>query len=290
MTWFAKPLGPSASGARRRIFREADDWLARFGGTKVQGVGWDAQLIGEHRSVAHNVVRYVNEVYPALWVEVGRDLGLQSLERPSMTLLLVTPEDLEAGGHARDSILAELAVTGAITAAEARIVALAVPPTDPASLAWGLTRGLSFFVVVSHLKSLTQGEQGLLELAYGDYGAVMLYHTRGWHPWFKTLDLIGARTQVENAHLFDLLQHDPDIHASEVVADRVNLACLFVIFLHELDRWQNIGREWLLRSLRSTTQREATQYLLHGLDMSKGKIHTAFLRWLDENIAKASTA
>lgn len=289
MSWFARPLGPSASAARRRILREADDWIARFGGTKVRGAGWDARLVGDHQSVACNVVRYINEVYPALWDELGRDLGLQSSKRPAMTLVLVTPEDLEAGGHRGDSILAETAVTGTIASAEARIVALAGPPSDPAALAWGLTKAISFFVVSSHLMRLVGGEQSLLELAYADYGAAMLYHTRGWHPWFKTLDLIHTRTQLEDANLLDLLQHRPDRHASDVVTDRINLACLFMIFLHDLDRWQDIGREWLLRSLRSTGLRQATQHLARGLEMAEAEIHTTFLRWLDEHIAKAST-
>ncbi len=288
MAWFAKSLGPSAAAARTRILREADDWIVRFGGIKVWGAGWDARLIGEHESVRDNVVRYVNAVYPSLWQELGDDLGLETSTPETVTLVIVTPECLRAVGRERDSILAETGVTGIIACAEARIVAVAGTPADPDSLAWRLTRALSFFVALNHLKPVITGEQSLLELAYGDYGAVMLYHTRGWHPWFRTLDLVTARQQLGDSDLLDLLQCTPDQCASDVLTDRITLACLWVIFLHELGRWQDPGRRWLKDSLHPGRRRAALENIEKKFGMDRTEIQQRFLQWLDQYITEAS--
>lgn len=278
LSWLWK-RGPADQ--RAILLDEIAVWASQLGAERVCGRSWEAWLLGEHQELADSMRRYLDEAYPGLYKLAAEDLGIAPKKPAPVTLVLLPPRAASSPpALPHPSLLAESGSTGVIVFNTAQVLSIVGARSDPALLVWRVTCALSHYTTMAQLA--LDAEQGatIVCRAYAQYVATMLYDTRGWCPWQKTLDLNGARHFLAEFDLSVLLQRVFDPDAVDVASGYLNIGCLLMVFLHEFGTWSETGRAWLQSAVRTTNPRRQIRELERVYNSDLASLSAAFRNWL----------
>ena len=278
LDWLLKGGPPDE---RTILLHEIAAWRSQLRGQRVSGTCWEAWLLGEHEQLADSMRRYLDEAYPGVCALVAEDLGTSAKTPDPVTLVLVPRRAVSSPpALPHPSLLAEAAATGVMVFDTARVLSIVGAKSDPALLVWRVTCALSHYAAMVYLALDADQEPNIVCRAYAQYIATMLYHTRGWCPWYRTLDLNGARQYLAEFDLSVLLQRVFDPNAVDVASGYLNIACLFMVFLHEFRTWSETGRAWLQSAAHTSNPRHQIREMerIYGSDIAS--LSGAFRNWL----------